>query len=120
MTTPNFLPRFLSATVASLPLAFVAPAITLAESVPVFDLSNNTSVTLTELYISPTFADNWEEDILDTTTLPAGSSIEVTIDDGRDTCMYDVLGVFADGDKVEDYEVDICELVNTGYQFYEN
>ena len=103
-----------------MPLALVSPVITFAQSAPVFDLSNNTSVTLTELYISPTFADDWEEDILGTKVLSAGSTIEVTIDDGRETCIYDFLGIFADGDKVEDYDVNVCDLYNTGYQFYEN
>jgi hypothetical protein len=37
--------------------------------------------------------------------------------DGRKTCIYDIRGDFADGDKVEDYKVNIC-TVGT-YRFIE-
>ena len=35
---------------------------------------------------------------------------EVSIADGSDQCLYDFRFVFDDGDVVEDYGVDICEL----------
>jgi len=34
----------------------------------------------------------------------------VTIADGSDQCVYDFRFVFEDGDVVEDFGVDICEL----------
>lgn len=70
-----------------------------------------------EFYISPTDVDDWEEDLLGSNYLAAGYEISVTIADGRTTCIYDILGVFRDGDSVEDYGIDICTM--GGYAFYE-
>ena len=83
----------------------------------VFTLSNNTSVVLMELYVSPSDSDNWEEDVLGNDVVMPSESGDVIIADGLSTCMYDILGVFEDGDEVEDYEIDLCEL--GAYAFYE-
>jgi hypothetical protein len=49
--------------------------------------------------------------------LRPGQSVQVTINDGRGVCIYDIRGDFADGDKVEDYKVNVC-TINT-YRFFE-
>tara|TARA_B100000676_G_C18091803_1_gene860614 strand:+ start:1221 stop:1553 length:333 start_codon:yes stop_codon:yes gene_type:complete len=82
-----------------------------------FDLANNTSVALVELFMSPTDVDNWEEDVLGSEVLMPGETAAVTVADGRRNCVYDILGVFADDDEVEDYGIDLCELA--AYEFYE-
>ena len=83
-----------------------------------FPLSNDTSVTLMELYMSPSNVDVWEEDMLGTSVLGAGETADVVIADGRSDCIYDIRGVLADGDVVEDWGVDLCDLGS--YAFIED
>jgi len=63
-----------------------------------------------EFYTSPSDEDEWGSDLLGSTVLGAGESAEVTIADGSDQCVYDFRFVFEDGDVVEDFGIDICEL----------
>ena len=42
--------------------------------------------------------------------LADGYEIAVEIADGRSTCVYDIRGVFDDGEAVEDLALDLCEL----------
>jgi len=74
----------------------------------VFQLNNNSSFVVVELYASPSNVDEWEEDILGRDVLGAGESARVTIRDGRRTCEYDLKIVFDDGDEVTD-TADLCE-----------
>jgi hypothetical protein len=87
-------------------LMFAAPAC--AEDL-VFDLINNSSVTLHELYVSAHDTDNWEDDILGTDTLASGETVSVTIADGKDTCDYDLRFVAEDGSELE-RNVDLCKM----------
>lgn len=108
--------RLLGATALAIPMALATSAIALADDLN-FTLYNETSVTLTELYLSPSNVDDWEDDVLSSDDLGAGRSIRLSIEDGRTDCEYDILGVFADNDSVEDYGVDICNLGS--YSFVE-
>lgn len=73
-------------------------------------LHNETSYVLMEFYTSPSEEEEWGYDLLGSDVLAAGESGEVSIADGSDQCVYDFRFVFDDGDVVEDYGVDICEL----------
>jgi ABC-type transport system substrate-binding protein len=75
-----------------------------------FTLTNATSVSATEFYVSPTNVDNWENNLLDGKYLPAGNEVTVTIGDGRRTCTYDIRTIFEDGRKAEDTGIDLCQL----------
>jgi hypothetical protein len=111
------LPRLLSSALFTLPMVFASSGIAFAEDLT-FTLYNETSATLMYLYISPTNVDDWEEDVLGNDILDPGESGEVTIADDRRTCIYDILGVFDDGDQVEDYKINLCTLGS--YSFTEN
>jgi len=74
-----------------------------------FQLINNSGMTLWEFYASPNTASSWEEDILGTSTLPSGSSVTVTIADGRTNCIYDMRMVFENGSVLED-QVNMCNM----------
>lgn len=73
-------------------------------------LHNETSYVVMEFYTSPANEDDWGYDILGDSVLGAGESADVLIADGSDQCVYDFRFVFDDGDVIEDYGVDICEL----------
>lgn len=96
----------LKALTALAAMTLAAPAF--AEDL-VFDLINNSSVTLHELYVAPHESDNWEEDIMGTDTLASGETVSVTIADGKDTCDYDMRFVAEDGSVLE-RNVNLCEM----------
>jgi len=83
-----------------------------------FRVYNDSNTVITELYVSESSRDSWDNDILGTDILTVGSSIQVVFGNTADNvCMYDILAVFADGQTVEDYQVNVCS--SGGYTFYE-
>lgn len=81
-----------------------------------FVLTNLTGVDITEFYVSHSGSSQWEENLLSGAYLPAGNEVEVWITDGRSVCDYDIQAVFADGDVLEEYELDLCELGSYTFQ----
>jgi hypothetical protein len=82
-----------------------------------FQIINETNLVITELYLSDSSLDNWNNDILDTDTLDSGDSIRVNFADmSNDRCLYDVRAVFSDGQAVEDFRLNVCEHDN--YKFF--
>lgn len=88
-----------------------APAADVAEVK--FDLKNATSFTLTHLYMSPAASDDWDTDILGEQVVAAGETAEVSIDDGVESCMYDLRADFDDGDSIDVRGVDVCKIEGT-------
>lgn len=83
-----------------------------------FTLTNYTSVDMSEFYASPQTATDWESNILEDDTISSnGDSTTITLTGGRG-CLYDFLAVFDDGDKLEKYGINICELEN--HTYYDN
>ncbi|NJM67852.1 MAG: hypothetical protein HC851_20380 [Acaryochloris sp. RU_4_1] len=107
--------KLAAATVLSLPLVSSAALSAKAEDVR-FLLRNETGVAMTKFQASPSGLDDWENDILGSDVLYSGYSSRININDGRTTCIYDLRGVFADGERVEKYKVNICKL--TSFTFY--
>lgn len=75
----------------------------------VFELINNSSVNLQELYVSPSDTDTWGDDILGVDVMPAGATGTVTITDGLETCSYDLRFVADTGAEVTSSQ-NLCEL----------
>ncbi len=73
-------------------------------------ITNETGVTITQLYGSNVDRDTWEEDILGADVLPPGGSLVVDFDDGTGACSFDLKAVFADGDEVTKLGVNVCEI----------
>jgi hypothetical protein len=92
---------------ATLALTTVAmPA--LAEDL-LFDLINNSSVTLQEMYASPVGDDSWGEDILGQDVLNSGEVATVTIADGEEVCEYDLRFVADTGAELSG-SADLCAM----------
>jgi hypothetical protein len=82
-----------------------------------FQIINNTGIDITELYLSDSSLDSWNNDILSTDVLEGGDSVKVNFADmSSDRCLYDIRAVFADGQEVEDYRLNVCE--NDNYKFF--
>ena len=88
-------------------LAALAATPALAEDL-VFTLVNDSSHTITEMYVSEVDVDQWGENILFSAVEP-GVSGEVTIADGLEVCDYDLRYVSAEGGEAEDTQ-NLCEL----------
>ncbi len=74
----------------------------------VFDLINDSSYALQELYVSPASMDEWGDDVLGVDILAAGEQGTVTIADGMTTCAYDLRFVTDAGNEVTG-SADLCE-----------
>ena len=87
-----------------LPLAFAAAGVLTAVPATaqdvLFELINNSQVTLMEFYASPTYDQYWGDDILGNQVVPPGTSGTVTIADGETTCVYDMLFVMEGGQEI--------------------
>ncbi|EIJ35073.1 hypothetical protein [Thiothrix nivea] len=75
----------------------------------VFSLKNGAATPLYELYMSPPQIDDWEENVITVEVLQPNETITITVDDGREDCLYDIKAVFEDGDEVEHDSVHICD-----------
>ncbi len=83
-----------------------------------FWVSNDSVNTITELYVSESSRDSWDNDILGADVLAGGSSVQVLFSNpAPNACFYDILAVFADGQVVEDYRINVCS--SDGYTFYD-
>lgn len=61
-----------------------------------FTLHNETGLEVKEVYVSPTAAEDWEEDILGTDTLATGDSVNITFTRRRED-MWDMKVVYRNG-----------------------
>ena len=75
-----------------------------------FALNNETSVALAEIQLAPSNAQQQKANVLGGQPLLPGEGIDIVIAGGSDKCLYNILGVFADGDTVAGENVDLCEL----------
>ena len=74
-----------------------------------FWVRNNSHNTISELYLSASNLDAWDNNLLKSDTLASGDRFQVAFSDAADnTCLYDIRAVFADGQVVEDYQVNVC------------
>lgn len=103
--------RIAAAAIATLFLSTAAMAEDLS-----FVLTNLTSSDINEFYVSHSGTSEWEENLLSGAYLPAGNEVEVWITDGRSVCHYDIQAVFADGDVLEEYDLDLCDLGSYTFQ----
>jgi len=73
------------------------------------ELTNNTRMTIVEIYTSHVAAEFWNTDLLGENFLAPASAVLVNIDD-RAGCRFDVKIVFNDGSTQIRRDVDICAV----------
>jgi hypothetical protein len=74
------------------------------------EFTNNTRMTIIEIYASPVGAGRWEQDLLGDDILAPASSVLITVDDGTGHCRFDLKTVFDDGTTRIRRDVDICAI----------
>ncbi len=76
---------------------------------------NDTGQTIMYFYASRQGVDSWEEDMLGADILDDGESVSANIDDGSRACRYDFKAVFDDGQSLERYNINVCEISTYTY-----
>lgn len=110
----HFFPKAMIATAFALPALSIMAQSALAEDLA-FTLKNSSNSPLVEFYVEASSQDNWGSNLL-TESVSPGETGTVTIADGRTTCTYDILGVFADGSKLDERKLNLCELGSYTYK----
>jgi hypothetical protein len=75
----------------------------------VFTLVNESSHSITEMYVSAVDQDEWGTNILNVDAVDPGVSGDVTIADGLEVCEYDLRFVTAEGAEAEKTQ-DLCAI----------
>ena len=73
-------------------------------------VDNVASQSIYYLYASPATSTTWEEDLLGSGTIPAGTTKVANIDNGTNECYYDLKVVMADGREHIQRRVNVCAV----------
>ena len=104
MKSLKYLSVLLLLTMATAPSAVAFPTKTVT-------VTNNTSLTLSEFYASPSADSGWDtsNNLLAGQTLGPGQSTTITIADGEHHCHYDLMAIlYGSAEYAYQYEVDTC------------
>jgi hypothetical protein len=71
---------------------------------------NNTGQDIIRFYGSNAGTSSWEEDILGTSILPRGQSVNINFDDGTGYCTFDFKAELESGREREYYGIDVCRV----------
>jgi hypothetical protein len=76
-----------------------------------FSLINKTGYELKEVYVSPSKADDWQEDILGTGTLPDGNKVNIHFSPKVQTCKWDLKVVYTvDSSNAVWNDINLCDV----------
>lgn len=81
------------------------------------EMVNDTDTDIISLYGSNIGADNWQEDVLGDSILPAGGKVTVNWDDGTCYCNYDFKAVYRDETITTKNGINVCKISN--FRFYD-
>ena len=81
-----------------------------------FTLHNETGQEITEVYVSPTGVDDWEEDILGTETLPNGESVAISFSRRKEN-MWDIKVVFRNGKNSVWTKLNLSQITDVTLSF---
>jgi len=74
-----------------------------------FTILNETGFTIYHIYVSPDYADDWEEDLLGADeVLLSGETFDVSFSGYGDHCVFDIKLVDDEGDSYSRWGVDLC------------
>jgi hypothetical protein len=95
----------------SLAFAGFAGAASAQEAKQDFKLVNSTGYELKELYVSPSKAGDWQEDVLGQATLSDGGSLEIKFHRANTTCKWDLKVVYTvDSSSAVWSDIDLCSV----------
>ncbi len=91
-------------------VAFAGPALA-QDAKQDFALSNKTGYELKEVYVSPSNASDWQDDVLGTGTLGDGATVEIKFHRATKTCKWDLKVVYTvDSSNAVWHDIDLCSV----------
>lgn len=99
----------LIAAIGAVALTGLAAVPAIAQMYEKITILNSTGYTISEIYISPSDTNDWEEDVLDIDILPDGNDVRIDFRRAADTCDWDLKVVYDDGDEAVWDNLDLCE-----------
>ncbi len=75
-----------------------------------FVLINGTGKTVTEVYVSASASDDWEEDVLGADTLSDGQRTTITFPESTSRCLHDLKVVHGGGATAQWSAIDLCKV----------
>jgi hypothetical protein len=76
----------------------------------VLRFNNLTDTTIIRLYVSPSGAGDWGEDLLASGMRDPGESMLLAYDDGSGNCIFDVKALYTSDESSIQFEVDFCAI----------
>ncbi|SFS06983.1 hypothetical protein [Yoonia litorea] len=73
-------------------------------------ITNATGRTIWRFYGSRVTTSSWEEDILGSSILPNGDSVNINFDDGTGSCNFDMKAEFRDGTSIVQPNINVCTV----------
>jgi hypothetical protein len=81
-----------------------------------FTLTNDSSVDIAFVYVSPSGVDSWGSDAMGTDILPSGQSVSMNFAGSDDAaCTYDIKVVGTQGEAGYLYKVDLCSVSQVSF-----
>lgn len=94
-------------TASALLLAVASPALAADETLSV---NNRTGYTISQIFISPTQTNGWEEDVMGEDTLEPNTSVDIDFSRSEDTCKWDLKAVYDDETSAVWRNIDLCKI----------
>ncbi len=101
-------PKSIRTAIAGALLAALAAVPALAQMFERITVVNSTGYTISEIYISPASARSWQEDVLDWNVLADGQEVEIDFRRSENTCNWDLMVVYSDGEEAVWDGLDLC------------
>ncbi|MGZ8158054.1 MAG: hypothetical protein ACXWT1_03070 [Methylobacter sp.] len=89
--------------------ASAASSVAVAEAKQDFTLVNKTGYIIDEVYVSPSAANNWLDDVLGQDVLGDGENAKIKFHSSNDICKYDLKVIYDDKEEVEWSDINLCE-----------
>lgn len=101
--------RMIAALAAAAALSVSAAGPVLAQLYEKITILNSTGYTISEIYISPSSAASWQEDVLDPDILRDGREVTIDFRRAANTCDWDLKVVYDDGEEAVWDGLDLCQ-----------
>ena len=102
--------RRVKALVSILALSTLLSSAAFAQGKQDFTVVNKTGVIISELYVSPHSADDWEEDILGQDVLANNDSVDITFSPKEKAKLWDLKVVDSKGNSIEWENLNLLEI----------
>jgi hypothetical protein len=104
--------KFITIAAAAITAAVVlfAPAMA-QEAKQDFTLVNKTGYVISEVYVSPSKADDWQEDVMGQDVLDDDGSVDISFHRSEHSCKWDLKVVYkVDNTTAEWHGIDLCSV----------